>query len=161
MAIIPFSVAANLSSQNTQRPGLGNELAWQIRSELVRNEAAPIVEVLNRHDWPGKRDEFFVGNHGAIALSREAGYDLVLVGLFETGASLDHVVLHSKLIDTSAGITVWNGRSTVTRRPSLWHQTRDWLDIQKTIPSGHQFQPLMESLVNCAVRGILSEEWPG
>lgn len=157
LAVIPFSVPANVSAYSSELPGLGNELAWSVRSELVRHEASPIIEVLNRYDWPGKKDEFFLGNHQAIAVAREAGYDLVLVGLLEGMGSLDEAILHSKLIDVAAGVTVWNGRSTSTRSESLWHQTKDWLDIDRRVPSASRVRPLMNHVANCAVRGILDE----
>src|SRR4051812_36516187 len=79
MAIIPFSVPANISADNSERPGLGNELAWKIHAQLLATGQIPIVEVLNRQDWPNKKEEFFTGNFGAIAMAREAGYDLLMV----------------------------------------------------------------------------------
>ncbi len=158
MAILPFSAPANVSAYNTERPGLGNELAWSLRSELVRTEASTIVEVLNRYDWPGKKDEFFLGNHDAINVAREAGYDLVLIGFLESMKSLDEAILHTKIIDVASGITVWNGRSRVERSESFWYRTNEWLDVDRRVPSANTMQPLFDSLVRCSVRGITSEE---
>lgn len=158
LAVLPTSVPANLSSFRNDHPNMGNELAWRLRNELVKNEAAPIIEVLNRYDWPGKKDEFFVGNHQALAVARQAGYDLVLVSYLEPMRSFDEMVMYSKLMETDAGITVWNGRTSVTRSDSLYEKTRSWLDLQKRLPGSTQFEPMIEHLVRCSVKGILSDE---
>lgn len=158
LAVMPFSVPANLSAYNSERPGLGNQLAWDARAELVRAQAAPIVEVLNRYDWPGKKDEFFTGNYSALATAREAGYDLVLIGYLEPMHSLNEMVLYSKLIEVESGITVWNGQSTVSRATSLWGHTKEFLDLERRVPSSMQFEPMLELIVRCMVQGITDED---
>jgi len=118
MAIIPFSTPANLSWQNAQNQGLGKELAWKFQSEFLAAGTIPIVEVMPRDDWPGKREEFWTGNFGALAQSREAGYDFVLVGFVDQMKSLDSMTVHSKIIDSDSGVTVWSGSTTVTTKKS-------------------------------------------
>ena len=34
LAIIPFSAPANLSGEDSETPGIGNELAWRLHQEL-------------------------------------------------------------------------------------------------------------------------------
>jgi len=158
LAILPASVPANLSPFRNDHLGLGEDLAWRLRNELTSGEAAPIVEVLNRYDWPGKRDEFFVGNHQALATAREAGYDLVLVSYLEPLHSFDEMVLFSKLMEAESGITIWNGRTAVSRKNSLLGQAKDWLDLEKRVPVANRFEPMINKLVQCAAEGILSDE---
>jgi hypothetical protein len=158
LAILPTSVPANLSAFRNDHKSVGDDLAWRLRNALVAREAAPIVEVLNRYDWPGKKDEFFVGNHQAIATAREAGYDLVLVSYLEPMHSFDEMVLFSKLMETESGITVWNGKSSVSREESLLDQTKQWLELQRRVPVANRFEPMLEEVIACAVDGILSDE---
>jgi hypothetical protein len=158
LAILPSSVPANLSAFRNDHQSVGDDLAWRLRNSLVAKEAAPIIEVLNRYDWPGKKDEFFVGNHQALATAREAGYDLVLVSYLEPLHSFDEMVLFSKLMETESGITIWNGRSSVSREESLLDRTKEWLELQKRVPAANRFEPMLEEVVACAVDGITSDE---
>jgi hypothetical protein len=116
MAIIPFSTPANLSWQNPQQQGLGRELAWKFQSEFLAAGSVPIVEVMNREDWPGKREEFWTGNFGALAQAREAGYDLVMVGNVDPMKTTDSLTIYSKIIDADAGVTIWSGATTVATK---------------------------------------------
>ena len=160
LAIIPFSVPANLSGYNTERPGVGDQLAWKIHSEWLQNAAVPIVEVLNRQDWPGKKEEFFTGNHGAIAMAREAGYDLVQVGLVENLRSTDALTVHSKIIEVESGITVWYATSTVvTRRPEL-QSAAAMTGLVNRVPALLYTPEMVDSAAVCLVKEATSEEIP-
>lgn len=159
MAIIPFSTPANLTvPRNTA--GLNNDLAWKVHAEFLTRNKIPIVEVFNREDWPGKREEFFTGNFGAISTSREAGYDLVMVGYLENTSSLDTMAAYTKLIEVESGITVWYGKTVAsTSRPLLQTiESRMWLD--NTRPDLLYTEPLIEELAHCIVEGIAHEEEP-
>ncbi|MCB0340129.1 MAG: hypothetical protein KDD53_11020, partial [Bdellovibrionales bacterium] len=110
MAVIPFSVPANLSGYSDEHPSVGSKLAWKIHSLLLTTGRVPIVEVFNRQDWPGKKEEFFVGNFGAISNALEAEYDLVLIGYVEPLSTSHGMTIYSKVIDVDGGITVFYGR---------------------------------------------------
>lgn len=110
VGIIPFSVPANLTTLGVGVPGIDHTIARMLHAELLGTGELPIVEILNRQDWPGKKDEFFSGNFGAIKQARDAGYDLVIVGYIEDLKSFTEIAVQSKLIDTASGITVWSGR---------------------------------------------------
>ncbi len=124
MAIIPFSTPANFAWQNSQHQGLGKELAWRFQSEFLTQGTLPIVEVFNREDWPGKREEFWTGNFGSIAQAREAGYDLVFVGNVDPMRGIDNLTIHSKIIDVDAGITVWSGTTNVRTEKAKINRSR-------------------------------------
>ncbi len=160
MAVIPYSTQANLSAYNVERPGVGNEMAWTIQKILLSRGIVPIVEVLNRQDWPGKKEEFFTGNHGAIAQAREAGYDLLMVGYVEPARSLDRLVVQSKLIEAESGITIWYGTvETWSRRKELnqWSD-RFWLDQQRPDLNTSLIDELAEKSSKCTVSALLDDQ---
>lgn len=111
--MIPFDVPANLASRGAQMPGLGNQLAWAIHRQLLQTEIFPIIEVLNREDWPRKREQFFTGNFGALRFASDANYDLIVLGYLEPINRLDTWTVHTKVIEVASGTTLWFGTSTV------------------------------------------------
>ncbi|MDC0358237.1 hypothetical protein OAO01_05415 [Oligoflexia bacterium] len=158
MAIIPFSSQANVASHSNELPGLGNELAWKVKDEMLASGEMPIVEILNRQDWPGKKEEYFTGNFGAIAMGREAGYDLVLVGLVERMRGLDALTVQSKIIETRTGITIWNGKSTVhSDREGHDQATAGWWFSSRQ-PSKFHTNILIDEMALCITRSILEDE---
>jgi hypothetical protein len=157
LGIMPFSVPANLSSYNTEHPGVGNRLAWSVRSHLLGKEEIPIVEVFNRPSLPGHKDEFFTGNFGAISLAREAGYDLVMVGYLEPTRSINTAILHTKIIEVEGGITVWFGESELLSREKTIQSYEDSWFGRGEVPSKVFTNELFDSLAKCAVEGMLAE----
>lgn len=157
LAVIPFSAPANISGLNSERPGLGLELSRKVHAQMLQTGLVPIVEVLNRQDWPGKKEEFFTGNFGAIAMAREAGYDLLLVGYVEKFKSLDRIKAYTKLIEADSGITVWYGDTEVFTNRSqlpktdvgLWGEQRPRADLLN-MPA------MTESLARCIVSAVTS-----
>lgn len=117
MAIVPFSVPVNLASSNQGMPDFGYTLAARAQREILKRDGVPIVEILARADWPGKAEEFFRGNFGAIAHARESDYDLVMVGVMERQRALNAATFFGKIIDVENGITVWFGKTTVESDP--------------------------------------------
>lgn len=121
IAVIPFDVPANLSARSGEEPGAGNRFAWNVQRELLSTELLPIVEVFNRQDWPGKKEEFFTGNFGALERARHAGYDVVMVGQMEPQNRTDTWTVHTKMIEVESGITLWYGTTTAyTTRHDQW-----------------------------------------
>ena len=127
MAVIPFVTQANFTAQNSESPGVSDQLAWSVHRELLGYDTLPIIEVFNRQDWPGKKDDFFTGNFGALTLARDAGYDLVLVGYLEKITRLDEWTVHTKIIDVDSGTTLWYGTSRVTNNRG------DLLEVSSTM----------------------------
>ena len=157
LAVIPFAVPANLAGSSNELPGLGNTLAWRVHAEALASGEFPITEVFNRQDWPGKKEEFFTGNFGAISLAQEAGYGLVLTGFIENLRDLDSLTAHTKLIDVSSGITLWYGKSSVRavehRDPTVFDSM--WRSTDK--PAEMYTASIADDLGRCIVQGILSQ----
>ncbi|MBX7143322.1 MAG: hypothetical protein K1X79_02615 [Oligoflexia bacterium] len=158
LGIIPFSTPANLASRGTEMPGLGNELAWQVRSEIVDLDTIPIVEVLNRQDWPSKKDEFATGNFGAIAAGRDAGYDLILVGKVQPIVSLDKLSAETKLIEAESGITLWSGVTTASSYRRGVNSELSSIYLAKEDPTIMDTAGLVRDLASCIARDIMSEK---
>ncbi|MBN8549306.1 MAG: hypothetical protein J0M12_08335 [Deltaproteobacteria bacterium] len=157
MAVIPFSVPANLAGKNAEIPGLGNELAWKVQEDFIGTEVFPIVEILNRQDWPGKKAEFFTGNFGAIAAARDAGYDLVFVGMLDTITSVDILGATTKLIETESGTTLWFGQTTVKSNSRAINRSLDQALLTKRNPSIIETNQLKDGLAACIVRGVVDD----
>jgi len=147
--VIPFVVPANLSARSAQQPGLGNELAWSLQRKLLETEVFPIIEVLNREDWPRKKEEFFTGNFGALAFARDAGYDLIVVGYLDPFDRLDTWNVHTKIIEVASGITIWYGTSKVyTSRADMW-EVSSTAGLTDRRPDLFFTKPLLETVTQC------------
>lgn len=157
VAIIPFSTPANLAAANNERPGLGNELAWRLHGEFLKSQLFPMVEVLNRQDWPGKKEEFFTGNFGGLQGAREAGYDLALIGYVDSPKDLYQLPVLTKLIDTDSGVTLWYGKSVVTtQRPDMDSFAASWW-IGERKPALLHTDTLVDQMARCIVDQIRLE----
>lgn len=159
VGIIPYSVPANLSpSGGPDLPSFGSTLAWKLHQELISSGDIPVVEVFNRQDWPGKKEEFFTGNFGAISLGREAGYDLVMVGYVEPVRSIDSLSSYTKLIDVESGVTVYYGKNTATTYRPEMAGTLDSLWLKSKDPSESYLGNMTESLARCIIHGVRAAE---
>ena len=157
MGIIPLVVSVNLTQKPFLYRGLGNELAYQIHAHFLNNEAVPIVEVLNREDWPGKKDEFYTGNFGALSQAREAGYDLILVGMVDEYIPTSHITASSKIIEVESGITIWYGKTTAQTTSGAYLKAADYIGIEKRDPSKSFGGELSQELTRCIAKEILSK----
>ena len=157
MGIIPFTVPANLAAVSAEKPGLGSILAWKTQANLMQSGRLPIVEVLNRQDWPGKREEFFTGNFGAIANAREAGYDLVLVGHLEPLRSMDSMTVEVKVIETESGITLYYGRSVVSSMQPELASIEASFGIASRTPARLASDSLVNEMAACIAESVLEE----
>ncbi len=92
----------------------GRRLAKNFQEELLQRGTLSIVELFNRDNWPGKRDDFFSGNYQSIEYARNAGYDFVLIGHMQDIRADDQMVVYTKLIDVSNNVTVWSAKTTVS-----------------------------------------------
>jgi hypothetical protein len=110
--------------------------------------------VLNRQDWPRKKEEFFTGNFGALSAARAAGYDLVLVGNVEPITRVDEYIVHSKVLDVESGITLWYGTSrVVTDRPDLLAVSSS-LGLTDERPDFVHTDPLIKKAGECVAYDI-------
>lgn len=158
IGIIPASAPANMSSFSNEQPGAGNLLAWRIHQDLLNYGELPIIEVLNRHEWPGKKEEFFTGNFGAIRAGRDAGFDMVLVSYIEPQRGIEDLTAYSKLIDTSSGVTVYYGKSTAhTNRPMLQRAAAP-VGLMERNPSLVYTNNMIEKLGQCISQSIMAEK---
>jgi hypothetical protein len=158
MAVIPFSTPANLAARNNELPGMGNELAWKIRNELISTGEIPMVEVLNRSDWPRKKEEYHLGNFGALGQARAAGYDLVLVGKVENLRSMDSLTANVKVIEVDTGITLWSGESQVTSDRRYQTRRMDPWGGPTYIPSQLNTNLLIDEMAGCVRETLLRED---
>ena len=83
MAIIPFDVPEGFAQPGNESAHFGRQLASLMVQQFQASGEVKIVELFNQAHWPGKREEFFTGNHRALQLAADAGYDLVMVGYME------------------------------------------------------------------------------
>lgn len=158
LAIVPFSTAANLTAQYTERPGFGNEIAWKLHAYLLESGDVPIVEVFNRQDWPLKKEEFFTGNFGGLAMAREAGYDLVLVGYVEQQRNIRQIDAFVKLMDVESGVTVYYGKISSNTIREHFQDFEDTMLISDKRPSDLFLAEIKEKLPSCISEAILSDE---
>jgi len=156
LAVIPFTVPANITSWNDQQPGFGTLLARELKKELLKTQLIPIVELFERLDWPAKRHEFHTGNHGALGLARHAGYDLVLVGFMDHPASMHEMTTEAKLIDVHSGTTIWYGQSIVENTNPQAQRDGPWWNSRR-IPSRFPINSLLDDTAQCIARSMEQE----
>ncbi|MCB0360947.1 MAG: hypothetical protein KDD44_14965, partial [Bdellovibrionales bacterium] len=80
LAVMPFDVPESFARSGNESTHYGRELARKFQLELRRSGELPIVELFNVDKWPGKREEYFTGNYGAISRATDAGFDLLFLG---------------------------------------------------------------------------------
>ncbi len=160
LGVIPFSVQENLAPNGPERPGIGNEIAWKLQANLLHSGDIPIVELFNRQDWPGKKEEFFTGNFGAISIAREAGFDLLLVGYLEPLTSLDSMTAYVKIIEAESGMTLYYGKTKVTTYQTELQHARGMLLLEDYRPPTVYGEILTTRLAQCIADSILNQELP-
>lgn len=156
MALVPFSVPANLASRGQEMPGVGNQLTWQIQQQLLSQGVAPIIEVFNRMDWPGKKEEFHAGNYTALQLARDAGYDLVFIGFLQPPRTSRELTAEAKIIEVETGITVWYGEATAMNTdPDFQRSGPAWWSTRT--PALMEWNTLVDKLAYCMSIGVQGE----
>lgn len=163
LGIIPFSAPANIASRGVELPGVGDLLAERLQAELLATGEVPIVEILPRQDWPRKKEEFFVGNFGALRTARDAGYDLVAIGYLQRSTSLNSLRAYLKVIDTDSNITVYYGETATQSDARDWRPLFDrwgWTSHQRR-PDLLPTNRLIERLAACMTSELLNDAPPG
>jgi hypothetical protein len=157
VGVIPFEVPANLSARSAQMPGLGNQLAWAVHRNLLATEVFPIIEVLNREDWPRKKEQFFTGNFGALQFARDAGYDMIVVGYLEPIYRLDTWNVHTKIIEVDSGTTVWYGSSKVYTNRSDMLEVSSFIGMTDRRPDIYWNDKLLETVAQCIAHDMTTD----
>lgn len=158
IGIIPFSVPANLSNFGGRSSGVGQDIASRLHTHLLRGSSNSIIEVFPRDDWPGKQEEFFRGNFGALSRAHEAGYDLVLIGILDNMRTVEEMSAHSKIIDVDNGVTVWYGSSTATIPSDSLNNPLYLLGLDSARPDKIQTNSLVDLLSECMSADILNPD---
>jgi hypothetical protein len=157
LGVIPFSAAATVAGRGDELLGIGNQIATTVQQELLRTQLFPIIEMLNRQDWPGKKEDFFSGNFAALAYSRDAGYDLMLVGYLEPMDRIDTYRLHTKLVEVESGTTLWFGTTTaVTNRHDMW-EVSSFVGLTDRRPDLIYTTELVSTVARCAVTEMVKD----
>lgn len=156
MGIVPFDVPENFAPANSEAARYGHELARKFQLEFRRSGEVAVIELFDRDRWPGKREEYFNGNYGAIEIARNAGYDLVMVGFLEDIKNDEDLVLYTKIIDVTKNVTVWDGRTTVTSRAREENRQMADVFLATERPDLFAFPERAEKLVTCSIDHILT-----
>jgi len=154
VGIIPFEAPANLSARGAQFPGIGNQLAWAVQRYLLQTEIFPVIEVLNREDWPRKREQFFTGNFGALRFAADAGYDMVVVGYVEPMQRLDTWTVHTKIIEVDSGTTIWYGTSTAYTMRHDMYEVSSTVGLTDRRPDILYSDILLNTVADCIVHDM-------
>lgn len=157
LGVVPFSAPANVAGTSDRRAGLGFRLASILQGKLLEYQTIPIVELIPRDDWPGKRRDFYEGSHDAIALGREMGFDLILVGVI-TDYSLDHLSFSGRILETEAGITVWYGTAQISSYRPVLDRTVEGIGWQKRVPSQLYIDEILEEAGRCIAREAMKDD---
>lgn len=158
LGVIPFSVPVSFSTQNINLPGIDLKIASKVKAQLHEYEIAPIIELYNRIAWPGKKDEFFAGNHGAISFARQAGYDLILVGYIDAGKKIGELRAETKVIAVDSGITLYYGSADVDVSKKQHYQSTGEVFGSRRRPDLIMHRPLIDKLAMCIAKDIAKEE---
>ena len=158
LGIIPLSVPANFAGQGPGRPDWGYDFAVMLDQELLATSEIPVVEVLDRRDWPGKAEEFSAGNFGAIQIARDAGYDLVLVGMLQPLKTNNELSISTKVIETESGITVWYGTTNIISYQEDIHRSAAYINLTTLSPDKVYTPQMASSMAKCLAKKIVLQE---
>ncbi len=158
LAIVPFDVPETFAPPGNESVHYGRELARNFQQELHKVGGVPIVELLNRDRWPGKRADFFSGNYQAVSIARAAGYDFVLVGYLDEIKDANTLSVYVKLIDTQNQITIWHDRTDVVSHARDNRKGMSRVGLAKERPELFNFPERTELLAECTVHAIHNDE---
>ena len=158
LAVVPFSAPENVSMRSDEFPGVGNRLAWEVQAEILRWGLIGMVEVFHRESWPGKREEFYTGNFGALSRARQAGYDLLLVGDVVSPRNGNEVRIQGKLLTVNDGVTLWYGEIVASTSPDVVQEWWDSIGRSSRTPNMLPANALYSRAARCLVNEIMSDE---
>lgn len=156
LAVLPFDVPESFASNGAYAPNYGLDIARDLVGELYRSGQVSIVELLNRDRWPGKKEEFFTGNYGAIQIARDAGFNFVMVGQMAAIQDSKQLRFYSKLIDTTNSMTIWYGQTEIaTSEPAVRRMLTE-LTLAHAEPSQLDFAGRVLEFASCTVNEIFN-----
>lgn len=158
LAIIPFGAPANVSAQNIEMPGMGNTVAWKLRDELLASGEIPIVEVFNRQDWPGKKEEFPLGNFEAIRQAMVADYDLLMVGSVEPFTSMNKMAISFKVMEIETSTTIYSGRTEVYNSRAEQERRYSRFYMLDRTPANLPIEDMQTELAACVATELFADE---
>lgn len=158
MAIIPFASPVNVAGSSDEMPGLGMDLVRQLHGEFLRSGEVPIVEIFNRKDWPGKKEDFYSGNYGALRMARDADYDLVMVGNINPMNGLDNLSVETRIMEAESGISIWYGQSTIDSPRDLHNELKSDIWLEKRRPDRLPIKTMTNKLARCIADGVINAE---
>jgi hypothetical protein len=157
IGVMPAITQANMNHFYYEYMNGGLMLANRIQQDLLNWGTLPIVEVFNRPEWPGKKEEFFSGNFNSIKYARNAGYDFVVVSFVEPMRNTENLSALVRVIDTSSGVSVYYGKSTAHSMRQDYNRTSDAYAFGQEIPSQIPTNDLFEKLGQCVSQAIMKE----
>lgn len=158
LAVIPFDVPESFARPGDDTHHFGRRLAKNFQEELLQRGLPNIVELFNRENWPGKRDDFFSGNYQSIEYARNAGYDLVLLGHMQDIRDDDQMVVYTKVIDVANSVSIWSAKTTVFSRQRGINRELDMVVKGVRQPELFPFTEQASELARCTVEEIAHGE---
>lgn len=158
VGVLTASVPPNMSFYySLAYPDVGVTLSNRIQQDLLNYGELPIVELFNRPEWPGKRDEFYSGNFGAIRSARDAGYDIVVIPFLLPMTSLDKMSALTRVIDTASGNTIFYGKITSSASKEKYHRTISGIGLEDEKPDENSFNAILDKLGQCVSQAIMKD----
>lgn len=155
VAVMPFDVPESFAFQGTASVNYGRTLASKFQRAFLQTEELSIVELFDRDNWPGKSDEFFAGNYGAMKLARDAGYDVVVLGRMNDIVDGRNLAVNVKIIDLNTSITLWFGEITAYTHEKLIREAMSKAGVSKEKHEDFQFEERTDELANCAAESAI------
>jgi len=158
--IIPFDVPESFAGSwnNYHDQHYGRELARLLRAELARTGELGIIELFAQNSWPGKRDEYFVGNYRAIQLAKDAGFQILILGHMEDLKNDEEMVILTKIIDATNNVTIWDAKTMVYSRDRAIGKLMGDMKLLRERPDLFNFPERAEEFAYCTVNFILTRE---
>ena len=157
IGVLPATAPANMNHFYYENISGGLILSNRIHQDLLNWGTLPIVEMFNRSEWPGKREEFFSGNFKAIRSAREAGYDFVVISYIEPMRDTENLSALTRVIETSSGTTIYYGKSTAHSMRQDYNRVSSGMGLSRTNPSQVPLNDLFEKLGQCISQAIMKD----
>lgn len=152
VGIMPFNTPVSFSSSGQD---FGRELALKLQQSLLETGDFAIVEFLDVAKWEGKKEEFYAGNYQALRLARNAGFDLLIVGVMEPIVNESDLVVNTKVLDAGGNVTIWYGQTTVSLNNRSLRRRISSIGLSKDRPDLFYFPERTDEFVRCTTDGII------
>lgn len=147
LGIMPISIPENFSARRIDDQDFGEILSHKYQYYLLRSGVFSSVELIQKPEWPGKKEEFFGSNVTAITIARHMGLDFVMLGYLSPKRSIKEMAISSKIIDVNTGVTVFYGETSVENQN--YDQDLFSRFFNKKDPSDFKFGEMTDNLIAC------------